>query len=66
MLPFINVRKEEIKKVVSMTENTVFIDTSEWNVQCIDGIHPNLEGSKVAGEKLASEVLRYYEIEFFK
>ena len=66
MLPFINVRKEEIKKVVSMTENTVFIDTSEWNVQCIDGVHPNLEGSKVAGEKLAGELLKYYGIEFFK
>ena len=66
MLPFINVRKEEIKKVVSMTENTVFIDTTGWNVQCIDCNHPNLKGSKVAGEKLAGELLKYYGIEFFK
>ena len=66
ILPFINVRKKEIKKVVSMTENTVFIDTSEWNIQCLDGVHPNLEGSTVAGEKLAGELLNYYGIEFFK
>lgn len=66
ILPFINVRKKEIKKVVSMTENTVFIDTSEWNIQCLDGVHPNQEGSTVAGEKLAGELLNYYGIEFFK
>lgn len=66
MLPFSNARKEEIKKVVATTENTVFIDTTDWKIECIDKKHPNLEGSKVVGRKIAEELLNYYGEEYFK
>lgn len=65
MLPFNGARKTEIRAVVSASVNTVFVDTTGWDITTVDGTHPDQAGSIVAGEKLAAFVINYYGKDYF-
>lgn len=65
MLPFNGVRKSEITSVVNNTINAEFVDTTGWGVTYIDGVHPDLNGSRIAGEKLADYLFKYFGKNFF-
>lgn len=65
ILPFIGYRKTEIQAVVSASENTEFIDTTGWNITTQDGVHPDLNGSITAGQKLAEFLVNYFGKSYF-
>ena len=60
--PFNGTHETEIRSAVNKAgdERVRYVDTTGWieaDKHTTDGVHPNLEGNKVAGEKLA-EILR--------
>lgn len=65
MQPFNGTKAIITKQVVENTTNTIYVDTTNWNVTYTDGTHPNLEGSKIAGNKLAEFLLNYFGKSYF-
>lgn len=44
---------EDIKKAISGLKYCTLVKTSDWDISCDDGLHPNDKGAKAMGKKLA-------------
>jgi hypothetical protein len=65
MVPFSGTRKTEVQTVANSSANTAFVDTTGWGVTYTDGVHPDLNGSNAAGQKLAEFLNNYFGRSYF-
>ena len=65
MVPFGRMEETEIASVAADYANVSVVLTSGWGVTYSDGIHPNAEGAKNAGERLAEAILNIVGEDFF-
>lgn len=63
--PFNGSKETPILEATKECKNCVYVDTNDWGITYTDGTHPNLEGSKIAGEKLAKFLLNYFGKSYF-
>lgn len=65
VIPFRQFHADDIRACVSGKEWVYLIETQGWNVPYTDGVHPNVEGGKIAGEKLSLEILKVLGKDYF-
>ena len=41
------------------------VETQSWDITYTDGVHPNIAGGKIAGAKLANEILKVLGKDYF-
>ncbi|MFS7388538.1 BppU family phage baseplate upper protein [Carnobacterium maltaromaticum] len=65
MRPFRGNHADSIKEVCNIYSNCFYVDTVDWNITYTDGVHPDVPGSKVAGERLANELKKIFGVHYF-
>lgn len=65
MVPFSQRNARNIINVIPTYENAYFVKTNSWGISCTDSFHPNAEGAKKAGEKLADALVNILGEDFF-
>lgn len=63
--PFNGSKKTPILEATKECTNCIYVDTKDWKITYTDGIHPDLNGSKIAGEELADFLLKYFGKSYF-
>ena len=66
MLPFCGNRASDIRTVCAEFDNITVVETDKWNISYSDGLHPNRNGAKRAGELLSREINALLGADFFK
>lgn len=57
IVPFNQTKRTAIVELVGINKNCHLVETIGWGVTYSDGTHPDLNGSILAGEKLASHIV---------
>ncbi|MGM0260465.1 GDSL-type esterase/lipase family protein [Enterococcus sp. AZ102] len=65
MIPFGQYHRQNIEAVAALFKNVYVCQTSDWGVTYTDGVHPNVEGHKKAGAKLAERLLEIVDKSYF-
>ncbi len=65
MIPFKQTHSSDIKECVKDRGNCYLVETNGWGVTYTDGIHPNIEGGIIAGEKLSDIILNVLGKSYF-
>ena len=65
LVPFNQAQARVIKNVVEAMDNAYLVETKSWRISYTDGVHPDAEGAKYAGEKLANELTNIFGEDFF-
>jgi len=67
MRPFNGSFEDEISDIVNSydNKNIYYVDTTDWGVTYSDGLHPDVIGGQVAGEKLAEFIYNELGKSFF-
>lgn len=63
--PFNGSKETPILEATKECTNCIYVDTKDWKITYTDGLHPDLNGSKIAGEKLADFLLKYFGKSYF-
>lgn len=63
--PFNGSKETPILEATKECKNCVYVDTKDWKITYTDGLHPDLNGSKIAGEELADFLLKYFGKSYF-
>ena len=66
MIPFSGRMAGDIRIVIAEYQNAYVVETTGWDISLTDSFHPNAEGAKKAGEKLADALISIFGEEFFK
>lgn len=65
-IPFGQQKAGLIRFVTEEYENITVVETKDWNITFIDGVHPDGAGAQVAGINLAKAILEKLGEEFFR
>ena len=65
VLPFDQCHATDIRNVAAEFENCHVVETSSWQLTFTDGLHPDVNGARVAGDNLADALLRIFGNGFF-
>ena len=65
MIPFNQAHASDIRECVSNRTNCYLVETNNWGVTYTDSLHPDANGAKIAGGKLADEILKVLGKSFF-
>ena len=65
MIPFSQRSAANIRAAVNGYDNIYIVETSGWGITCTDSFHPNADGAKKAGEKLADALTEIFGAGFF-
>ncbi|NGT96493.1 BppU family phage baseplate upper protein [Clostridium perfringens] len=65
VIPFNQRHAQDIRDCVTDRKYCYLIETSGWKITYTDSIHPNIKGGKIAGEKLANEIIKILGKNFF-
>lgn len=65
MIPFNQKHANDIRAVASAFDNCYVVETEGWPLTFTDGLHPDVNGSKVAGAALAEALTEIFGEEFF-
>ena len=64
--PFNGSHENVIEEICISNSNTIYVDTTNWNITYTDGVHPDLNGSINASEQLAEFLLNYFGSDYFE
>lgn len=66
MIPFSGRMAGDVRIVIAEYENAYVVETTGWDIPLTDSFHPNAEGAKKAGEKLADALVSIFGEDFFE
>ncbi len=56
LIPYCQKHADPIRRAVAQVDGCHLVETADWELTYTDGIHPNANGSRIAGEKLAEYI----------
>ncbi len=65
MIPINQRLAQSIRSVTSTMAGITIVETEGWNVTFSDGTHPNAQGGKTAGLKLADALIKIFGADYF-
>lgn len=65
VIPFGQRHAHNIRTCVANRSNCYLIETANWGVTYTDGVHPDINGGKIAGEKLSDEIVKVLGKSYF-
>ena len=64
--PFNGSHENDIEEISIANSNTIYVDTTNWNITYTDGVHLDVNGSINASEELAEFLLNYFGTDYFE
>lgn len=65
IIPFKQSLRAEINECVNNRRYCYVIETNDWDITYTDNAHPDINGSRVAAEKLAKEIMGLFGKQYF-
>ena len=65
LIPFGQIHTAAIKKTVKELDHAYVVSTADWELTYTDGAHPDAEGARRAGKRLAEELKKIFGEEYF-
>lgn len=65
LIPFGQIHAAAIKKTVKELDHAYVVPTADWKLTYTDGAHPDAEGARRAGKRLAEELEKIFGEEYF-